>query len=175
MAVTNSRRNRLDLAGQWRRYVPAAADLSVGSDPQGIVVGDFNKDGNLDLAVTNSVSDTVSILLGNGDGTFQPQMTYPVGTEPLRHCGRRLQQDGNLDLAVTNSGSNTVSILLGNGDGTFLASPQLRWATTLRGSSPGVYRNRPAAGSCRVRGDNTLSDSAGEWQRNLPSPVTDFK
>ena len=54
----------------------------MGSDPDAIVAGDFNGDGHLDLAVANAGDDTVSVLLGNGDGTFQPQVTYAVGTDP---------------------------------------------------------------------------------------------
>jgi hypothetical protein len=87
-----------------------------------VAVGDFNGDGNLDLAVTDngnlSGSGTaVSILLGNGDGTFQAPVSYPLGSRPYFLVARDFNGDGNLDLAVGTSGS--VSVLLGNGDGTF--------------------------------------------------------
>ena len=51
------------------------------------MTGDFNGDGRTDLAVANYGSNDVSILLGNGDGTFQPQVTYAVGSDPRRARG----------------------------------------------------------------------------------------
>jgi MYXO-CTERM domain-containing protein len=73
----------------------------------------------LDLATANQGSATVSILLGNGDGTFGAQTTYAVGTGPLSVTPGDFNGDTVLDLATANQGSNTVSILLGIGDGTF--------------------------------------------------------
>ena len=67
-----------------------------------------------------------SILLGNGDGTFQPQIDVPVGSEPTSIVAGDFNGDGRTDLAVTNFGSGTVSILLGDGDGTF--QPQATYA-----------------------------------------------
>ena len=61
----------------------------------------------------------VSILLGNGDGTFQPAAQYLVGDEPYSIVAADFNHDGNLDLAVANRLSNYLSILMGNGDGTF--------------------------------------------------------
>jgi len=85
--------------------------------------GDFNGDGRLDLAVVSSDVYTndgaVSILLGNGDGTFQPPVIYAVGLAPHAIVAGNFTGDGRLDLAVANFFSNDVSILLGNGDGTF--------------------------------------------------------
>src|SRR5437667_448978 len=60
----------------------ARADLEVGTNPRSVAVGDFNGDGRLDLAVANYYSNDVSVLLGNGDGTFQPARTFRVGTYP---------------------------------------------------------------------------------------------
>ena len=59
----------------------------MGASPVAIVAGDFTGDGRIDLAVANENDDTVSVLLGNGDGTFQPQVTYAVGVGPGRHRG----------------------------------------------------------------------------------------
>src|SRR5207247_456735 len=87
-----------------------------------VIVGDVNNDGRLDLAVSNAGSNTVSVLLGNGNGTFQPAGNFGTGGTPQSVATGDFNSDGRLDLAVANTGSNTVSVLLGNGDGTFQAA-----------------------------------------------------
>src|SRR5271156_6774862 len=84
-----------------------------------VAVGDFNGDGKLDLAVANNDGGNVSILLGNGDGTFQTALDFSVESGPSSLAVGDFNRDGKLDLAVANNVSGNVSILLGNGDGTF--------------------------------------------------------
>ncbi len=92
---------------------------SVGVDPRGVVVADFNKDGKPDLAIVNRGSASVSILLGNGDGTFQTQNSYGVGADSIALAVGDFNGDGKLDIVTANRASYTISVLLGNGDGTF--------------------------------------------------------
>jgi hypothetical protein len=85
-----------------------------------VAVADFNADGVLDLAVTNSecpvpasnCPGTVSILFGNGDGTFQQQLEYPVGVYPIGAIASDLNSDGGSDLAIANGYSTSLSLLL---------------------------------------------------------------
>ncbi len=109
-----------------------AVQYAAGIAPDAIVAGDFTGDGRVDLAVTNSPGGsgyspgTVSVLLGNGDGTFQHQVTYGVGEFPSSIVAGDFTGGGRLDLAVANLGDNTVSVLMGNGDGSFQAQAQRR-------------------------------------------------
>jgi hypothetical protein len=115
-------------------------------NPQGIVAMDFNGDGKTDLAVTSSKNYTtanyvVTILLGNGDGTFTTGQTYTTGTSDLSIVGGDFNGDGIPDLATANYADDTVTILLGNGDGTFTPA-----ASPATGSGPfaivaGDYNN----------------------------------
>ncbi|MBA3913934.1 MAG: VCBS repeat-containing protein [Acidobacteriales bacterium] len=89
-----------------------------------VAIADFDHDGKLDLAVACYDSNaTLSVLIGNGDGTFQPQVRYPVGSGPYGVAAGDLDSDGNTDLVVTNYNDGTVSVLLGTGDGRF--QPQM--------------------------------------------------
>src|SRR6267143_4190920 len=97
----------------------APSNYAVGTQPQTVAVGDFRGIGVQDLAVVNAGSNTVSVLLGNGDGTFQAARSYPVGLKPTSVAVSALRGTTVQDLVVANSGSTTVSVLLGNGDGTF--------------------------------------------------------
>jgi tetratricopeptide (TPR) repeat protein len=94
-------------------------DFPVGKGPDAVVAGDFDGDSKLDVAAANATDNTVSILLGKGDGAFSNQTTFPVGNAPAALVARDFNGDGKLDLAVVNKNSNTLSIFLGNGDGTF--------------------------------------------------------
>lgn len=91
----------------------------VGGNPYSVAVADFNGDGNTDLVTANFASGTVSILLGNGDGTFATAINHSVGSNPYSVAVGDFNVDGKPDLATANGGSGNVSVLLGNGDGTF--------------------------------------------------------
>src|SRR5579864_1224920 len=78
-------------------------------------------DGKTDLAVACIPSGSVSILLGNGDGTFQPAVNYNPGAWPLSLAAGDFNGDGKLDLATADT--DGISIFLGKGDGTFRHAP----------------------------------------------------
>jgi trimeric autotransporter adhesin len=92
------------------------------SGSQSMAVGDFNGDGQPDLAVTNSGANGVNVFLNNGGGLSAVSASPATGNSPSSIAAADFNGDGKLDLAVANSGSNNVTILLGNGDGTFTAA-----------------------------------------------------
>ena len=99
-------------------------DLPPGSGPSALVTADFNGDTFLDLAVADQTSDKISILLGNGDGTFQPEthVDLPAGSGPVALLSGKFNSKSatdNIDLAVLNQTATNVTILLGDGHGMF--------------------------------------------------------
>lgn len=103
--------------GDGTLQMPVA--FTTAKNPRSVVVGDFDGNGRLDLAVATLVGDAVSVLLGNGNGTFQSRQDYPTGTDAYALVQGDFNGDGRLDLAVSNTASRTISLLLGNGNGTF--------------------------------------------------------
>jgi Bacterial type II and III secretion system protein/FG-GAP-like repeat len=111
---------------------------ATGKGPVALATGKFNsKNANdhTDIAVVNQVDNTLTILLGNGNGTFTPTATspIPVGRNPSSIAVGDFNGDGFPDLAITNENDNTATILLGKGDGTFTPAPGSPLAT---GNSP---------------------------------------
>lgn len=93
--------------------------FNTGDAPKSIALADFNQDGRLDIVTANQGSNSVSVLLGKGDGTFRTAMNTSVGQGPDSLTVGDFNRDGKPDVAVVSRDLNTVSILLGNGDGTF--------------------------------------------------------
>lgn len=87
--------------------------------PRSATIGLLNSDNNLDLVVTNYSANSVSVFLGNSDGTFQAAANYGTGTHPVSVTVADFNEDLKPDLVVANYDSANVTILLGNGDGTF--------------------------------------------------------
>ena len=152
--------------------------IGTGTTPQGLVTGDFNGDGKIDLAVANNGDSTVSILLGNGDGTFTAQPAVAAGSGANWIAVGDFNEDGKPDLAVANLGSigpAGVTILLGNGDGTFTAG-----ATPTTGNAPFAIVTADFNGdghldlsvSNSVDGSVTLLLGAGDGTFSLGSTST---
>jgi len=121
-------RDHVKIEGLERRlllsaFVRFAAEqtFATGLTPSDVVAADLNGDGKADLVVNNYYGNSVSVLLGNGNGTFQAQQTFATGREPFKVAVADVNGDGKPDLMVTNYLDGTVSILLGNGNGTFQA------------------------------------------------------
>jgi hypothetical protein len=92
--------------------------------PQSVVVADFNRDGNMDIATANSGDNSVTILLGDGAGGFIPSSGSPfaVGTSPQSVAVSDFNGDGRPDIVTANNGGNSVTVLLGDGTGGFMAA-----------------------------------------------------
>src|SRR4051812_2035468 len=122
------------LLGLGHGKFKAAANVATGSSPSWVLVGDFNNDGKPDIAVANEPNpnvlisvtggpppNSVSILFGNGDGTFQPSIDTPTAGALALAAGD-FNKDGKLDLIVVTGPSTSTQILLNTGNGTFSVS-----------------------------------------------------
>ena len=94
---------------------------AVGVDPYGLHAADLDKDGFVDIMTADFLGPTVSVLRGNGDGTFGTKTSYAVGAGPYSVYAGDYDGDGWLDLASANNSADTVTLLHNNGDGTFAA------------------------------------------------------
>jgi hypothetical protein len=108
------------LLGDGRGGFTAAAgspfSAATGGGSSSVALGDFDRDGRVDLAVSELGADSVAILAGDGRGGFTPAASTPVGgVAPTSVAVADFDRDGELDLATSNSGSNDVSVLLGHG------------------------------------------------------------
>lgn len=93
--------------------------IDTGETPVSVAAADFDGDSNPDLVTANDGSNDVTVLLGNGDGTFQAAVPYAVGLRPQSVAVADLNGDALMDLVTANAARDNVSVLLGNGDGTF--------------------------------------------------------
>ncbi|MBX9603458.1 MAG: FG-GAP-like repeat-containing protein, partial [Bryobacteraceae bacterium] len=109
-------------------FLPAASP-STGQEPDSIAVADFNGDGFADLITSNVRGNSVSVLQGNGNGTFQAKTDYPVGPEPRGLAIADFNGDGKADIAIASSVSESVNVLLNAGNGTFLPATSVAVAS----------------------------------------------
>jgi hypothetical protein len=155
---------------------PRTFGTNAGTGANSVAAGDFNADGKRDLVATNYYSNSVSMLLGNGDGTFQTARSFAAGNGPGSATASDVDGDGKLDLVVTNPPDGAVSVLLGNGDGS-LARPI---TTVIGGSSISSVvmadfnvDGRPDAAAANAGSDSVsvlLND--GNWPDQTPPRIT---
>ena len=175
-AVTSSGTNAVSiLIGTGDGNFKAAVNYPVGADPVAIVAGDFNHDGHLDLAVLNSnpnssgAGGSISILTGQGDGTFAAGATYGLGFIPTALAVGDFDGDGNLDLAVVISNPNIllnagfVTILMGSTSGAF--SAQANYGV-------GLIPSSIVAGD--FNGDGRLDLAVGSSAVSLTNPQSEI-
>ncbi|SFS89775.1 FG-GAP-like repeat-containing protein [Marininema halotolerans] len=138
---------------------PGSPFPSGGTNPVGIVAGDFNNDSITDIAITNNGNNTISVFLGNGGGTFISAAGSPFltgGVNPLGIITADFNNDGNLDLANANV-NDVITLFLGNGNGTFTPSP----------ASPIVVGDLPfALASSDLNNDGNLDLAVSNLQSN---------
>lgn len=112
-----------------------SATLNLNNDrTPGLKLKDVNNDGKLDLIGSDNMGNKVSVLLGNGDGTFKAGRSFSTGTSPGKFDIADTNGDGNYDILVSDTTAGTVSLLLGNGNGTFKA--RTSYAVAVPASSP---------------------------------------
>ena len=153
-----------------------AQDFEAGRGPNAVAIGDFNGDGGQDLAVAEygaypQRGNTMSILLGNGDGTFRRAASLPGRAGPSYVAAGDFNRDGRTDLAVSNYNDSNVSILIGNGDGTFV-----RAGTVPVGAAPWFIVvddfNGDQMPDLAVTGhwSDIVSIVLGQRRRHIPAP-----
>jgi uncharacterized protein (TIGR03437 family) len=174
IAAANDVSNNISvLLGNGDGTFRTAVNYSVGSYPQSVAVGDFNGDGWPDLAVVNAYSlssqggnGNVSVLYGNGDGTFGAAANYDVGIAPDSIAVGDFNGDGRADLVTANRGSNNVSVLLGLAPAPDLSIGLTHAGNFAQGQSGGTYAiTANNVGYAPTTGAVTVTDS-------LPSGLT---
>ena len=111
--------------GTFQPKVDSPPDPALCPNADGVAVGDFDADGVPDLIVANDLPSgvaSVSLLLGNGDGTFGAPLSSPTGNATESVATGDFDADGKVDAAAANHGSSTVTVLLGDGLGGFASS-----------------------------------------------------
>ena len=127
------------LCSQGQFYAPATPEVAVGTNPYSVAVGDFNGDGNQDIAAANGSSGSVSIRLGDGQGGYSGTNEIVVGSGPESVAVGDFNGDGKQDIATANRFSNSVSIRLGDGLGDFSGTTNITVGSSPRSVAVGDF------------------------------------
>jgi hypothetical protein len=157
-------------------------NLGINNSIRSLVAGDFNGDGRLDLAVTSmnvgspSEASQVTVLLGNGNGTFRKSQAINVGTDAAGLATADFNGDGKFDFVTTSflpDGTRDVKLLLGNGNGTFQAPIALRPGTRSESVSAGDFNGDGKQDLILVdRFSDTVTALLGNGNGTFGSPLT---
>jgi hypothetical protein len=176
--VTTSRFGNVDvLLGNGDGTFQDPVAIHVSSDITAVAVGDFFGDGKQDVAVANlghlGASSSVSVLRGNGDGTFQAPLNFQLGVaESVALAAGDFFGDGKLSLAVDNSLADTVSVLRGNGDGTFQAPVNFLAGAQGTGFASLVVGDFNSDGRPDLAVTNSVTDDVSVLLNTAPPPST---
>jgi hypothetical protein len=200
LAVLNGGNNTVTILlgnGNGTFSVPDVTTPTTGSNPLAFVAGDFNGDGKMDIAVANYRSNNLTVLLGNGDGSFTATDARPAtGSFPAAIVAGDFNKDGKLDLAVDNQcgaggacSAGTVTILLGDGTGSFAPTA----ASPSTGSGPlsmavadfngdgnldlAIPSDCGSSGTCTTNGAVTilLGDGTGKFTASASMAATGLR
>ncbi len=168
-------------------FQPALTYPLVNS-PTSLAIGDLNKDGKADLAIAGDCGSpncaqpgAVSVLFGNGDGSFQSGATYAVGYSPSSIAVGDLNGDKNLDLVIANECGNDstcqakgkATVLIGDGKGAFKPAPDVQLGSRPSSLALGHLRGAGALDLVATyRGDNKVAVLQGNGDGTFKSPVT---
>jgi tetratricopeptide (TPR) repeat protein len=130
LAIVNQTTNNVSILlgnGNATFTESTGSPIAVGKSPVAIATGDLNNDSHPDLAVVNQTDNTVSVLLGKGDGTFTAATNSPLATgqAPTAVTIADFNADGNADIAVTDPQTDSVSVFLGLSQGLFAPAFEL--------------------------------------------------